>query len=314
LLQTDAEPALERATSTILAAMEFDVSQSERLAREVQAVRRATTNNIIFLDALATAIAAFTAVIAFRTARNHERLLRRHNELLTDRVTELDRFAVRAAHDILSPLDTVAVGLALLGRSADPRAHASLERSQRALQRVQQLVQGLLQFARAGVHEHGDVRCAVVPVIEMVAADFAEIARVSRIEIRVECHQQIDAACSMGVLTSVVQNLVSNAIKYMGAQPVRRVTLRAAATGGHARIEVEDTGPGIPDDLQPSIFEAFVRGSDHDQVSGLGLGLATVKRLAEAHGGSVELRSKAGVGTLFRVELPLARAAEAVAV
>jgi hypothetical protein len=82
-LQTRADPAFERATRTMLATMEFDVNESERLARDVHSVRRATTKNIILLDVLATAVAAISALFAFRAAREHDRLLHRHNALLT---------------------------------------------------------------------------------------------------------------------------------------------------------------------------------------------------------------------------------------
>ena len=304
LLDTQAEPAFERATRAMLAAMEFDVDRSEQLARDIQSVRRATTANIILLDAVATAIAGLAAFIAFRSAGDHERLLRRHNDLLTDRITELDRFAGRAAHDILSPLDTVGVGLALVARSANASERTYIERSQRALQRVQQLVEGLLQFARSGVRDTSEARCPVEGVLETVAADSAEAAGRSGIAILVESDARLDVACSVGVLTSVVQNLVSNALKYMGAAPVRRVTLRARGTIDRVRIDVEDTGAGIPDGLQGRLFEPFVRGSQDDQVPGMGLGLATVKRLVDAHGGRIDVHSRPGVGTLFRIELP----------
>ena len=306
LLQTRAEPAFERATRTMLATMEFDVNESERLARDVQSVRRATTKNIILLDVLATAVAAISALFAFRAAQEHEGLLHRHNDLLTERVTELDRFAGRAAHDILSPLNTIAMGLALVARSVDGSMRPQIERSQRALQRVQQLVDGLLQFARSGVQTESNARSRADVVLAAVAADSSEAARLSEVAIAVDAGEPLEAACSVGVLTSVVQNLVLNAIKYMGPQPVRKVSLRARGATGHVRIEVEDTGPGIPPELQRRMFEPFVRGSHGAQVAGLGLGLATVKRLVEAHGGTVGVKSTVGIGTLFWNELPRA--------
>jgi signal transduction histidine kinase len=305
LLQVQAEPAFERATGTLLTAMELDVRESERLARDVESVRREMTENIILLDVLATAIAAISAVFAFRAAREHDRLLQRHHVLLTDRVTELDRFAGRAAHDILSPLNTVAVGLALVARSAERRAEPHIERSQRALQRVQQLVGGLLQFARAGGQAEHNARSRVDLVLAAVAGDAADVANESRVEIVVEAEPGLEVACSVGVLTSLVQNLTLNAIKYMGTHSARRVSVRAKGIPGCVRIEVEDTGPGIPPDLQQHMFEPFVRGRHDDQVQGLGLGLATVKRLVDAHGGTVGVQSTQGVGTLFWIELPL---------
>jgi len=97
---------------------------------------------------------------------------------------------------------------------------------------------------------------------------------------------------------------VRNGIKYIGARPTRRIVVRAFAVGQLARLEVEDTGPGVPPEIQATLFEPFVRGP-HERVNGSGLGLATVKRLVETHAGRVGVQSKAGVGSLFWVELPL---------
>jgi signal transduction histidine kinase len=81
--------------------------------------------------------------------------------------------------------------------------------------------------------------------------------------------------------------------------------VRALTVSGVARLEVEDTGPGIPPELEATLFEPFVRGP-HEQVTGTGLGLATVKRLVESHAGRVDVQSQPGAGTVFRIDLPLA--------
>jgi signal transduction histidine kinase len=91
-------------------------------------------------------------------------------------------------------------------------------------------------------------------------------------------------------------------VKYLDDVPVRRVTVRAADDGAFVRFEVEDTGAGIPADAHDEIFEPYVRR--HDGVPGLGLGLATVKRFAEACGGRVGVRSEMGRGALFWVTIP----------
>jgi signal transduction histidine kinase len=91
----------------------------------------------------------------------------------------------------------------------------------------------------------------------------------------------------------------------MGERSTRRIVVRATRVESRVRIEVDDTGPGIPAELQDGVFEAFARGP-HEVVGGTGLGLATVKRLVESHGGSVGLQSTEGVGSVFWVELPLA--------
>jgi signal transduction histidine kinase len=297
---------LERADDSILAVLEFDVRASERLAREVRGVRRTTAAEIAQLDAFATGVAAVAAFIAYRASRNHDRLMRSHNQLLSARIDELDHFAGRVAHDILSPLGVVGFGLALVEPSADAKAKIHITRMQKALQRVQELVDGLLAFARSGAAEPGrDARCLVESVLTNVAADVAEAAAAAGTEVDVQPSDHLEAACRVGVLTSIVQNLARNAIKYMNGVPVRRVILRARPVGDMVRVEVQDTGPGIPYDLQDRLFEPFIRGR-HEDISGIGLGLATVKRLAEGHGGSAGVQSRPGAGALFWVQLPRA--------
>jgi signal transduction histidine kinase len=111
-------------------------------------------------------------------------------------------------------------------------------------------------------------------------------------------------ACCPGVLSTILSNLLGNAAKYTRGSPVRRITVRALRIGGMTRIEVEDTGPGVPPDLEASIFEPYVRAPSATQ-PGLGLGLATVKRLVDGHGGAVGVRRAAQGGAIFYLELPL---------
>ena len=108
---------------------------------------------------------------------------------------------------------------------------------------------------------------------------------------------------------SVFGNVLGNAVKYIGAAPAgaRHVHVRVIEENGQVRVEVEDTGPGIAPDAQDAIFEPYVRGPNTTQ-PGLGLGLATVKRIVEAHGGAVGVRSIVGKGSCFWFELPRAAA------
>jgi signal transduction histidine kinase len=91
----------------------------------------------------------------------------------------------------------------------------------------------------------------------------------------------------------------------MGDAPVRRITIRARKLDSFSRVEVEDSGPGVPAQLQERIFDPYVRGAE-STTPGLGLGLATVRRLAEAHGGAAGLRGDLPSGSLFWFELPTA--------
>lgn len=300
-----ADDAIDGALRSVLVTLDFDVKQAEGLAREVRHNRATTLRAVISLDGAAAAVALIGLVAAYRASRSHDMLLRDHNALLAGRVHELDCFAGRVAHDVLSPLGTVATGLSLLSHSTDIRGRTHIARSQRALSRVQQLVEALLTFARSGARPDLTATCASDEVLKNVVADASDAAADAGIELIVEANEHLDVRSTTGVLTSICQNLIRNAIKYMGTRSTRRIIVRTKRVGCKVRIEVEDTGPGIPIDLQQVVFEAFVRGP-HEVVGGTGLGLATVKRLVESHGGCVGLQSTVGVGSLFWVELPLA--------
>ena len=298
--------ALDNTLQTVLASLDLHVRQSGSIAHDALSVPVTTLRTMAALDAAATAIGMFGVLFAYRASRRQDQLADERNALLKARLTELDRFAGRVAHDILSPLGTIAAALPLLRRASDAHARPYIDRSHRALQRVQRLVEDLLTFAQSGARPDSSSRCSVDAMLAGILADCTETAAQKGIELVVEAERPMYVSCSPGVITSIVQNLVRNAIKYMGARPVRRVVVRATPVGPTGRIEVEDTGPGILPELQASIFEPFVRGL-HEGVSGAGLGLATVKRLVESHGGAVGVESSPGEGSLFWVELPLAR-------
>jgi signal transduction histidine kinase len=114
-------------------------------------------------------------------------------------------------------------------------------------------------------------------------------------------------ACPPGVLASVLNNLVQNAVKYMGTSPERVVEVVAEERGDDVEIAVRDTGPGISPEVQKRIFEPFVRATA-GAAAGVGLGLSIVRRMVEAYGGAVAVTSQPGRGTTFWVRLPRADA------
>jgi signal transduction histidine kinase len=298
-----AADAVDKAVSSVLATLNFDVAQAEDLARNVRSVRAVTLRTVVALDGGSALIAALAALLAFRASRAHDALQNDHSSLLAARVAELDTFAGRVAHDILNPLGVIATALSLLGHSCDDAARTYVDRSLRALSRVQRLVDSLLAFARSGAHPDGTGASSLDGIIDTLMPDLSDAAAEHGIELAFDVAGSLRVRCSAGVLTSIVQNLVRNAIKYMGAGPVRRVTVAARAADAAVRNEIRDTGMGIPTELQAAVFDPFVRGS-HEGITGSGLGLSTVKRLVESHGGRIGLQSSVGVGTLVWIELP----------
>ena len=105
------------------------------------------------------------------------------------------------------------------------------------------------------------------------------------------------------LLVLAIHNLLENALKY--SRPGDTLELRAFEDGTDIVIEVADTGPGIPVEEQPHVWEELYRGEAGRGVPGSGLGLALVRAIAERHHGGVSLRSRLGQGTVFTLRLPV---------
>jgi signal transduction histidine kinase len=104
-------------------------------------------------------------------------------------------------------------------------------------------------------------------------------------------------------LEQVAANLIDNAVKYTPAGG--RVSVELSRDAAHARLQVRDTGPGIPPDELPRIWTRLFRGDASRAERGLGLGLSLVKAIVEAHDGTVAVESEPGKGSTFTVSLPL---------
>jgi signal transduction histidine kinase len=228
------------------------------------------------------------------------------NQLAARRANELEQFAGRVAHDILGPLTSVKTALTLADeQGADPEVSRMLARGHRGVGRVCMIVDGLLRFARAGAQPEPGIFTTVRPVLEAIVAELEPVAAEAQTRLVLEPMQDCAVACNAGVLTILVENLVRNAIRYMGDRSERRVVVRVHdrdPTGGFVHFDVEDTGPGIGEARLEGLFDPHVRGLDSTQ-PGIGLGLATVRRVSEAHGGRAGVSSVVGVGSTFWFEL-----------
>lgn len=289
------EVATQELQDALAASIRQSVADTTEFAREIKTFRERATLLAIVLDLTCVVIAVGGALLIRRLVREQEA-----------RADELEAFAGRVAHDILGPLNTVSFALELAAHPSGEQQRAKIsERGLAAIGRVDKLVRGLLDFARAGGRPEPDARADVSETLHELVVALEPTARDARAELEVKLATNAAVACNPGVLTSLVSNLARNALKYLGDAEERRVEIRAAERARSVRIEVEDTGPGIPEDLAGRLFEPYVRASGTRQ-PGLGLGLATVKRLAEGHGGMVGVESTPGHGSTFWFELPKA--------
>ncbi len=230
-------------------------------------------------------------------------IIRRQRLLDLAHESEMDLFARRVAHDVLSPLQAIQLSAESVAGSEDPRVRKVAVHCTAAVHRSREVVDALLEFARAGAKPNPDEACAVEPLLSGLMGELRPQARAAGIDLQLDCASPGSAACPSGVLVVIVTNLVRNAIRYMGDGPERQIVVRARRRPRTVRIAVEDTGPGLPPDFAARAFEPYVRGPGATG-PGLGLGLATVRRLATACGGATGVRPRPRRGSTFWVVLP----------
>jgi signal transduction histidine kinase len=179
-----------------------------------------------------------------------------------------------------------------------------IEEQTRALTRLVNQLLDLSRFEAGGLPidpQPVDVR----GLVGEVEKSFAALAVQKRIDFRVE---RADSLPQMVMLDpdrirhEVLGNLLSNAFKF--TPPGGTVELRATTEDGALRIDVMDTGVGIPEDELAHIFEKYYQVGAEAKAKGSGLGLAIVKHVVDAHGGDIEVASEPGRGTTFRIRLP----------
>jgi signal transduction histidine kinase len=231
---------------------------------------------------------------------------------------ELDRmkdsFVSSVSHELRTPLTSMVGYLEILrdgeaGELTGEQAHY-LGIVDRNCHRLNDLIGDILVTARmdsgqfslehellnlgelAAKHVESIRATATTKGVEMVLAVESDLAAVEGDDMR---------------LGQLLDNLLSNAVKFTPARGT--VSINIARADGMARVEVSDSGIGIPSEDLDRLFERFFRASTARAVPGTGLGLSIAKSIAEAHGGTIGVRSEVGVGTTFVVELPLAASA-----
>jgi signal transduction histidine kinase len=241
--------------------------------------------------------------------------MRKHRRDTEARIDELQMFAARVAHDVRSPLMPALLALQRVATktSQDDPTYALVQRGEHSLRAIASIVEGLLRFATAGAAPEPEAASSLRDAIDDVLAEFLDEAIERKVELVSEYQHDCRVGCARGVLVSIVGNLVANAIKYMGDTPAdRRVVVRATAGRRRVLIEVSDSGPGLQPGTERRIFEPYVRLGTGKK--GIGLGLATVKRLVDAHGGCVGAGGRAPRGSVFWVELPTVPAAHVIVI
>lgn len=216
------------------------------------------------------------------------------------------RFVAAASHDLLQPLSAAKLFISSIGEdSLDPREREALDKAQNALMSVEDILAALLDISKL---ESGRAAVSVGPVrmdrlLRQLQDEFAPLAAHKGLELRVVPTSAV-VASDPAYLRRILQNLIGNAVRYTARG---KVLVGARRRRGMVRLEVWDTGPGIPEEEQDNIFLEFRRLNAPASASeGMGLGLAIVERACALLGHPLGLSSEVGRGTGFMVQVPLA--------
>jgi signal transduction histidine kinase len=219
-------------------------------------------------------------------------------------------FVANISHELRTPLTSVRLFADTLrdGRAEGPEeVHQCVTMLSREADRLSRMVQKLLDWSRleSGRAALDLERTDVPALLDRIGQDYR--AQQLAATYQTELDPQLPPVnVDRDAMAQVVLNLLHNAVKYTGEE--KRIRVRARRAGRNVAIEVEDNGPGVRPHERKRIFERFYRSDDYlsRHTEGTGLGLAIAKKIVELHGGRIELDSRVGEGSTFRVVLPAA--------
>ena len=232
-----------------------------------------------------------------------------------DSVAGQRRFISDAAHQLRTPLAGLKSQTELaLKATADPELKLRLQRVHESATRSAHLVNQLLTLARAepeSVDAMGQSRFDLQRLVQELTVELVPRALQTRVDLGLAEEDEGSTVFAPGqcmvqgnplLIREALFNLLDNAIRYAGAGA--EVTLSLQAQGGQVCVQIDDTGPGIPEVHHEAVFRRFFRATHEG--TGCGLGLAIVKEIVERHGGRVQLSSRMPQGLRVQVWLPLA--------
>lgn len=235
-----------------------------------------------------------------------ERKIQERTAQLRAANTELEAFSYSVSHDLRAPLRHINGFSTLLreeyGSAMDAGAQRYLQKIQDGTKRMGELIEDLLRMAQIGRKE-----------LMLTPTDFNLLLKSALAEIQPECvGRQIDwkisdlpvTECDSGLIKQVFANLLSNALKYSRKRDIAVIEIGYFEENGAGVFFVRDNGAGFDPQYAGKLFGVFQRLHRSDEFEGTGVGLATVKRILQKHGGNVWATSELGKGAIFFFSLP----------
>ncbi len=240
-----------------------------------------------------------------QVARQHAQLEARAGEL-ADLNRELEAFSYSVSHDLRAPLRHIA-GFADLARGLPPGPDGRLERYldhiATAAARMSALIESLLTHARLGRQEVRRVNVDLAALVQGVRLELAPDEEGRQVTWQVGALPGVPG--DPGLLRLVLQNLLSNALKYTRGREHAVISVTAEVTGDEVLLAVSDNGAGFDPQYADRLFTPFGRLHRQEDFEGTGVGLANVRRIVTRHGGRVWAEGRPGEGATFFVAFPL---------
>jgi signal transduction histidine kinase len=233
-------------------------------------------------------------------ARSEHRLSQQKLEF-ENKNRELDAFAGRVAHDLKGPLATISMAASLLAEKQPGQTTSKV--LSRGVAQMGNLVDELLALSRAGAMIGAVARTE--PVAASLASELAPMVEAAGGTLRVDL-KPASVQCSEGLLRQALWNLGENALKYRRTDEAPAIAIEGRIADRRYLITCSDNGLGMSTEDAEKVFQPFFRGERTRSIAGTGLGLAIVRRVVDAAGGTISVRSQLGRGTTFEVSLPLA--------
>jgi len=227
-----------------------------------------------------------------KTVELEKELAITQKNLQNEKLASIGALASRLAHDLRNPLTTIKSTVEIMQIKAtnpDKKTLDDYTRLNRAISRMNHQVENVLDFVRTK-----ELKMENISLYKLVDSVIGAIDKPETITIE-KLGEDVKFKCDSKSIEVVIINLITNAIQALGEKGI--IKIRITDLGYHVMLEVEDNGPGVPDDLIPRIFDPLVTTKQ----SGTGLGLSSCQNIIKQHGGTMKVRNNP---TVFTIKLP----------